>query len=181
MWVWEATVRVWGRVMQAFAPGPTGDPRDSAVMSAAEVEASAAVPSSPVLKEQLTVGTQVVLRTTFGEEISSTVFAHDLQSSCLLLREPGAHNGVATLRLLRSAFIEEVVSTKQPEQTNLLDYADELPELCGDKCKRREERALAAAELDASRVRRKRMAQHACLHDAGSLCAACASAALQCA
>lgn len=132
-------------------------------MSAAEVEAPAAVPSSPVLTEQLTVGTQVVLRTTFGEEISSTVFAHDLQSSCLLLREPGAHNGVATLRLLRSAFIEEVVSTKQPEQPNLLDYAEELPELCGDKCKRREERALAAAELDASRVRRRRMAQHACI------------------
>lgn len=96
------------------------------------------------------VGDSVVLRTTLGEEISSTVFGYDKATNMLMLRETGAHNGVANLRLLKASFIEKVVSlTKAAPGT--VDLGP-LPPVDMEKGKRREAKALKQAEKEAALV-----------------------------
>mmetsp|Transcript_26127 Transcript_26127/g.57106 ORF Transcript_26127/g.57106 Transcript_26127/m.57106 type:complete len:177 (-) Transcript_26127:279-809(-) len=94
------------------------------------------------------VGCHVTLRTTLGEEITSTIFAYDHASQCLLLKETGSHNGVATLRFLKTSFIKEIVSSQPPQGP--VDLS--LPYVDLERCKKREEKALQQAELESSRV-----------------------------
>lgn len=49
----------------------------------------------------LVVGNLVTLKTTFGELIDALIYGFDKSTNCLLLKESGAHNGVATLRFLK--------------------------------------------------------------------------------
>lgn len=58
----------------------------------------------------------MVLRTTFGEEISSTLFAFDKGTDMLLLKEVGSHNGVANLRFLKASFVDKVISVEKPTE-----------------------------------------------------------------
>ena len=47
------------------------------------------------------VGTVLDIKTSMGESITeSTVLAYDSELGSLLLKEPGAHNGVSTIRIL---------------------------------------------------------------------------------
>jgi len=72
------------------------------------------------------------------QELSGTVFAHDKATNCLLLRQPGSHGGVSTLRLLKCSYIKAVTSLAPPASP--ADLA--LPFVDMDRCKQREERAL---------------------------------------
>ncbi len=90
----------------------------------------------------------MVLKSVFSEEITGTIYGYDAQTSCLLLKETGAHNGVATLRFLKTSFVSEIVSAQKPAQP----FDPALPHVDLDKCRKREERALQQAEADSSRV-----------------------------
>ena len=51
---------------------------------------------------EFATGSVLTLTTSLGEEIAgATVLAFDSDADCLLLREPGAHNGVATIRIVK--------------------------------------------------------------------------------
>jgi hypothetical protein len=92
--------------------------------------------------ENFGIGTKLTLRTTLDEQISgSTVLAFDSNTNCLLLRESGAHNGVATLRILNVPFIKEIVSAEKPG-AGFKDPLSPIPYVDKEKCKKREERAL---------------------------------------
>lgn len=95
-----------------------------------------------------TVGADIALQTTLGEEISATIFAYDAPSDMLLLKEKGSHNGVCNLRLLSGSCVATVISEQQPKgPVDLL-----LPEVDTERSKKREEKALKQAEADYDRV-----------------------------
>lgn len=95
-----------------------------------------------------TVGADIALQTTLGEEISATIFAYDAPSDMLLLKEKGSHNGVCNLRLLSGSCVATVISEQQPKSpVDLL-----LPEVDTERSKKREEKALKQAEADYDRV-----------------------------
>lgn len=96
------------------------------------------------------VGDSVVLLTTLGEEITSTVFGFDKVTNILMLRETGAHNGVANLRLLKASYIDKVVSVAKPAP-GAVDLGP-LPPVDMERGKRREAKALQQAERDAALV-----------------------------
>ena len=57
--------------------------------------------SCPYGAGDFAVGTVLGIKTSMGESIAeSTVLAFDAELGCLLLKEPGAHNGVSTIRML---------------------------------------------------------------------------------
>lgn len=97
---------------------------------------------------ELATGCQVVLRTTLGEEVKATVFAYDRQTNCLLLKEAGSHAGVCNLRFLKANYVKEVISAEPPGPS----FDPRLPQVDVDRCKKREEKALKQAELDASKI-----------------------------
>lgn len=82
--------------------------------------------------------------------VRGTVVASDAVTATLLLQSPGAHNGVATIIFIRTAFISEILSSEPPPPGSPVDTT--LPPVDLDRCRKREERALLQAEADASRV-----------------------------
>lgn len=48
--------------------------------------------------------------------ISGTVFAYEKATNCLLLKQPGSHGGVSTLRLLRRNFISQINEALPPTE-----------------------------------------------------------------
>ncbi|MEW5308068.1 MAG: hypothetical protein WDW38_000055 [Sanguina aurantia] len=94
------------------------------------------------------VGMEVVLLTTSEEQLSCVVFAFDKLTDLLVLKEAGAHAGVTTLRLLRASYVKAVLSCQHPKEPTDLT----LPPVDQERCRLREVKALAAAELEASRI-----------------------------
>lgn len=98
--------------------------------------------------QEWAIGNEVVLRTILGEEAAGTVYAFDKPTNMLLLKETGAHNGVSNLRFLKASCIKEVISQEAPK----VPFDLKLPSVDMERCRKREERALQAAEVEASRV-----------------------------
>lgn len=111
----------------------------------AELEAPQASGGGPVAFD---IGDTVVFRSTLGEEVSGSVFAFDKPSNVLVLREAGAHSGVANLRLLKASCVGKVLLVRKPTQPVDL----RLPYVDVERCRKREEKAMQQAEVDASRV-----------------------------
>mmetsp|Transcript_1356 Transcript_1356/g.3682 ORF Transcript_1356/g.3682 Transcript_1356/m.3682 type:complete len:179 (-) Transcript_1356:46-582(-) len=99
-------------------------------------------------RDELVAGANVALRTTFGELVEGMIYGFDKSTNCLLLKEAGAHNGVATLRFLKAAYVSEIVSASRPPAP----FEPQLPHVDLERCRKREERALASAAAEAGRV-----------------------------
>eukprot|EP00798_Chlamydomonas_sp_ICE-L_P019808 gene19808-26490_t len=101
--------------------------------------------SAPV---EWVVGNEVVIRTVFEEEAKGIVFAFDKATDMVVLKETGAFNNVSNIRFIKAACVSQVLKNDKPKAP--LDL--HLPTVSMERCKKREERALQAAEVEASRV-----------------------------
>jgi hypothetical protein len=97
---------------------------------------------------QWQIGNEVEFKTAGGEEVSGQVYAFTPDSGMLLIKEPGAHNGVANLRWLKTSYVAEVLKNGAPA----VPFDTQLPELDIAKCQKREAKALQQAEKEASRI-----------------------------
>lgn len=66
------------------------------------------------------------------------MFAFEKSTNCLLLKQPGSHGGVSTLRLIRRNFIAKVNESVPPAEKPDL----QLPYLDMDRARKREQQAL---------------------------------------
>lgn len=86
----------------------------------------------------------------YGEELHGTIFAYDEASKVLVLRQPGSHGGVSTLKFIRTNCPDElkILSATRPSELHdpILPYVD--LDLCID----REKKALQQAESEAGKV-----------------------------
>ena len=93
------------------------------------------------------IGNKVELQTTLGHVVG-IVFAFDKSSGVLVLKETGSHSGVSNVRIMKAAEVKKVISSEKPAQP----FDTFLPHVDTERCRRREDKAVQQAELEASRV-----------------------------
>ena len=93
------------------------------------------------------IGSEVQLNTPQGV-ISGNMFAYDKPSGVLVLKETGAHSGVSNLRILRTENNVSIISVEKPSTP----MDTRLPGVDMERARRREEKAVQQAEMEASRV-----------------------------
>lgn len=102
--------------------------------------------SEPGSPESL-LGFKVHLVMDDDEEAEGVIFAHDPAMMVLVLKYPGSHPGVSSLKFLRTNCIKEIKSAERPiEPMDLTLHNIDL-----DRIRQREERTLRQAELDMSK------------------------------
>lgn len=93
------------------------------------------------------LGSELQLNTPQGV-ISGNMFAYDKPSGVLVLKETGAHSGVSNLRILRADNNVTILSVERPATP----MDTRLPAIDMERAKKREEKAVQQAEMEASRI-----------------------------
>lgn len=93
------------------------------------------------------LGSELQLNTPQGV-IAGSVFAYDKPSGILVLKETGSHSGVSNLRVLRTDNNVSIISFEKPAAP----MSTVLPAVDMERARRREEKAMQQAEMEASRV-----------------------------
>jgi hypothetical protein len=97
--------------------------------------------------DMLDVGSTATLSAASGEELRGEVLALDQATGLLTLKQPGSTPFHSNLRILRIQDVQSVSAVAPGTSNN-----GKLPYIDPQRCKDREERAVAAAELEAAKV-----------------------------
>lgn len=97
------------------------------------------------------VGTQMTLTTSGGQEVSGELFASDADTDFLVVKEPGSHGGVSTLRFIKASTVSGLVKMVEPEPAQP-GGTGPLPVVDAERSKARKEKSMRQAAMDAARI-----------------------------